>query len=54
MLPLPEGEGDYGDFGAPAPAFFAFCFPSFFARLAAPARSFTALFFLRLVCTSFE
>jgi hypothetical protein len=44
---------DYGDFGAPA-AFFAFRLASLFARLAVPAKSFFARFFLRRVSSILE
>jgi len=41
-------------FGVFEPAVFALCFPTFFARLAIPAESFLALFFLRLVSSILE
>ncbi len=43
-----------GALAAPARAFLAFHFASFFARLAAPARSFFPLFLLRRVSSIWE
>ncbi len=45
---------DQAGFGAPARAFLAFHFASFFARLAAPAMSFLPLFLLRRVSSIWE
>ena len=47
---FPAGPGAL----APARAFLAFHFASFFARLAAPARSFFPLFLLRRVSSIWE